>query len=331
MVRDRSVQSVQLFKNRNPDLQQGGESNYKFSISSMTQNPKRKQTKSVTPQSLNNQTPVDDQQIEPKSVTVEVVYDELTIEEQRERLHLERVIERSFYEAGKALKELRDRRLYRSTHKTFGEYCKDRFGYGTRRQPDLLIEAAAIVDNLSEKSDPLDLILPTNERQVRPLTKLEPEQQLQAWQRSVEAAGKKVPSARIVKDIVEQIMERTRVPNPYRILEVCQILPKDNPELRGKGKCWCIVTEVNDFSCTVRAWDGEYVVKMDHLKSLDYSDEDCSKVGVLCDRITKLRDRGNVEEAALNVLKQLGEIKRPYLTQVEEKLLSLLEREYGIE
>jgi hypothetical protein len=57
---------------------------------------------------------------------------ELTEEEERDRLHLERKVERAFYEAGKALMELRDRRLYRSTHKTFEEYCRDRFGHSRR-------------------------------------------------------------------------------------------------------------------------------------------------------------------------------------------------------
>lgn len=40
-------------------------------------------------------------------------------------MFLERKVERAFYEAGKALMEIRDRRLYRSTYKTFEEYCRD--------------------------------------------------------------------------------------------------------------------------------------------------------------------------------------------------------------
>jgi hypothetical protein len=74
---------------------------------------------------------------DPASVTVEVTaveVPELTPEEQRDRLHLERRVERAFFEAGKALMELRDRRLYRSTHSTFEEYCKERFGF-ERRHP----------------------------------------------------------------------------------------------------------------------------------------------------------------------------------------------------
>ncbi|MBD2249553.1 hypothetical protein H6G26_40955 [Nostoc sp. FACHB-888] len=46
---------------------------------------------------------------------------ELTEQEIRDRLHLERKVERAFFEAGKALSELRDRRLYR---------CVIRFWYG---------------------------------------------------------------------------------------------------------------------------------------------------------------------------------------------------------
>jgi hypothetical protein len=42
--------------------------------------------------------------------------DHLSQEEELQRLHLERKVERAFYEAGKALMELRDQRLYRSTH-----------------------------------------------------------------------------------------------------------------------------------------------------------------------------------------------------------------------
>ncbi|MEH2254611.1 hypothetical protein [Nostoc sp.] len=36
------------------------------------------------------------------------------------------------------------------------------------------------------------------------------------------------------------------------------------------------------------------------------------------DRINRLRDNGNFEEAAYAVLKHLGELKRPYLTKFEE-------------
>lgn len=289
------------------------------------------------------------------TITVSAVeVTELTQEEQSDRLLLERKVERAFFEAGKALAELRDRRLYRSTHGTFEEYCRDRFGY-THRRVNYLIAGCLVVDNLimgtncsqNGKADEMGTncsqnekvnetgtnrsqILPTSEGQVRPMTKLKPQQQCEVWQTAVKQAGGKVPTGRIVKDVMQKIMERTKAPNPSRVGEVCQILVKDNPELRGKGGNWCIVSHVGEFSCTVTMWDGEYTVRIDHLKPLNYLESECQQMQVICDRIHRLWEKENLEEAARAMLKYLGELKRPYLTEVEEKLLSVIEREYEI-
>jgi hypothetical protein len=272
----------------------------------------------------------------PQSVRVEVV-DDLTPDEERQRLFWERKVERAFYEAGTALKELRDRRLYRSTHKTFEEYVQDRFGMKQSRSYQL-IEATGVVDNLlakvppmvellgdsSDKVPPLVEVLPTNERQVRPLIQLEPEQQREVWQQAVEAAGGKVPSGRIVKDIVQRIRERTKIPIPYRVGDVCEILIKDNPDLRGLGGCWCIVIEVREFSCLVRTWNGEYTVREENLRDLQYSPDHRQKMKQLSDRLVALRSLGE-EETVRVILETLGSLKRPYLNPWEEKLLEFLE------
>ena len=244
-------------------------------------------------------------------------------------------MERAFFEAGKALTELRDRRLYRSTHKTFEDYCRDRFGH-SRQQSNYLIAASGVYENLTtigcqnvageNLTTNGSQILPTSERQVRPMTKLEPQEQQEVWLRAVEIAGGKVPTGRIVKGVVQKIMERTKVPNTYQIGEVCQILAKDNPELRGKGGCWGIVSAVNEFSCTVRMWDGEYTVGIQHLKSYNYLPAECEQMQVICDRIGRVYS-GELEESVQKFLEMLGKLNRAYLTGLEEKLLSVLESE----
>ncbi|MFN6455785.1 MAG: hypothetical protein RM022_026800 [Nostoc sp. EfeVER01] len=281
------------------------------------------------------------QQVDPGSATITisaVEVPELTEEEQRDRLHLERRVERAFFEAGKALTELRDRRLYRSTHKTFEEYCRDRFAH-SRQQSNYLIAAAGVYENLTtigcQNVENQNLttngtqILPTSERQVRSMTKLEPQEQQEVWLRAVELAGGKVPTGRIVKDVVQRIMERTKVPNTYQIGEVCQILAKDNPELRGKGGCWAIVSAVNEFSCTVRMWDGEYTVGLQHLKSFNYLPQECQQMQLISDRLSRVYSSA-LEETVKSLLQSLGKLNRPYLTAVEDKLLGLIEREYGL-
>lgn len=128
---------------------------------------------------------------------------------------------------------------------------------------------------------------------------------------------------------MQRIMELTQVPNTYQIGEVCQILAKDNPELRGKGGCWGIVSQVNEFSCTVRMWDGEYTVGLQHLKSFNYLPQECEQMQSLSDRLALIYS-DSLEETVKSLLQSLGKLNRPYLTAVEEKLLSLIEKEYGI-
>ena len=254
----------------------------------------------------------------------------LSVDEERSRLHLERKVERAFYEAGMALKELRDRRLYRSTHKTFEEYCRERFGYG-RDAAYLKIVAAEVYDNLNEimPTNCRQIPLPTNENQLRYIAKarLKPEMQLEVWQQAVELAKGKVPSGRIVKNVVRRIKEKP-IPMNYRQGEICRLIAKDNPELRGKGGCWCIVTEVYEFSCKVNTWDGEYIVRPEYLKSFNYSAIECQQMEDIGVRMSRLHEKSGRDTAALWILNGLAKLARPYLEPIEEKLLALLETEY---
>ncbi len=89
---------------------------------------------------------------------------QLSTDEERERLHLERKVERAFYEAGMALKELRDRRLYRSTHKTFEEYCRERFGYGRDAAYLKIVEKRSLRQPQRDYADKLSANSPADKR-----------------------------------------------------------------------------------------------------------------------------------------------------------------------
>ncbi|MEH1899451.1 MAG: hypothetical protein V7K94_29965 [Nostoc sp.] len=96
--------------------------------------------------------------------------------------------------------------------------------------------------------------------------------------------------------------------------------------LRGKGGCWGIVSHVGEFSCTVKTWNGEYTVGLQHLKSYDYLSAECEQMQVICDRISRVYS-GALEESVQKFLEMLGKLNRAYLTTLEEKLLSVLELE----
>lgn len=55
------------------------------------------------------------------------------------------------------------------------------------------MEAAVVFDNLVENCDRNDYIMPTNEWQIRPLSKLDPDIQPEAGEQAVESAKDKVP------------------------------------------------------------------------------------------------------------------------------------------
>lgn len=133
----------------------------------------------------------------------ETQFEPLSLEEQKQRKYLEQQIQKAFYQAGLALQTIRDKKLYRSTHSTFEEYCHDRFGF-TRRSAYYLIDAVKVVDNL-KKCEPMVHILPVNERQCRTLKSLKPEQQREAWNLAISVANNQAPSGTIVKKVVNQI------------------------------------------------------------------------------------------------------------------------------
>ena len=193
----------------------------------------------------------------PKNTPVEVV-EELSPEEAADRQRLELKVERAFYESGLALKQLRDKRLYRSTHNTFEQYCQERFGYN-RISAHYKITASEVFENLFTKSEQDEQILPTKETQVRPLARLTPNEQQQVWQQAVEVAGGKVPSERIVKDAVLRHKGVVDGPN-QKHPSLREFAPGDVVEIKALKRSplhpfngmWAIIEHFGSFSYTVR-------------------------------------------------------------------------------
>ena len=202
--------------------------------------------------------------VEDIPVFVEVL-EELTEQEADDRHRLELKVERAFFEAGLALRGLRDRRLYRSTHKTWGQYCQERFGY-TYRFANLKISAADVFDNLLSNCFQAKLgsncsqILPTRENQCRELAKLDPEQQPEAWLEAiVRTPGKKMPTASTVKAVVLErkgIVERLKQKNPsppeFAQGDVVEVKAAKHSPLHPFNAMCGIIEHIGSFSYTIR-------------------------------------------------------------------------------
>lgn len=262
----------------------------------------------------------------------------LTIDEERDFAHLERKVERAFYEAGKALEEIRDRKLYRASHKTFEAYCKDRFGF-SRTYPYRLIDAAAVVDNLSPIGQQNNLFaigeqkMPTTERQVRALVSLQPEEQRQIWLEAVEKSNGKVPSGATVKGIVERIKEKTFIPLPdrceYFVGDVVTIHAKGNSTLRGLDGYWGIIERISDYAYHVCiSVKGEMICKGDEMKRLEIGQQDREDIKAVSDRVRDLAIRDDLDSSAWWILEGLS--RQTCFSQKQMALLEFLEKQYGI-
>jgi len=137
---------------------------------------------------------------------------------------LEGVIEKNlkaFYEVGAALLEIRESKLYKDTHTTFEDYCRDRWDM-TRDYAYKLIGSSQVVSNLGNVDNCLQK--PSTESQARPLTRLSAPLQKEAWERAVETAPEGKVTARHVQNVVREI---EGIETERKVTIIKQKIPKD--------------------------------------------------------------------------------------------------------
>lgn len=131
----------------------------------------------------------------------------LTPIEQTELEQHEATIERglkTFYDVGTALLAIREKRLYKAEYNTFEDYCQTKWQLD-RVYAYRLMSAAQVANNLLPMGN-----IPENERQARPLTELEPDEQRIVWEvvQQTAPAGKVTAAhvksvANVFKDVVK--------------------------------------------------------------------------------------------------------------------------------
>ena len=109
----------------------------------------------------------------------------------------------TFVEVGQALLEIRENKLYRIEYKSFEEYCQDKWHF-TRMRVSQLINASLTIKNVNP-----GLQMPKNEKEVRPLTSLEPEVQNAVWQETVEKHGENI-TAKKVQEVANDWKEASK-------------------------------------------------------------------------------------------------------------------------
>jgi hypothetical protein len=154
-------------------------------------------------------------------VTGQVVDGQLSKDEEDRLATLEERIApvvQGFIEAGEALAEIRADRLYRATHATFEDYCRERWDFSKVRATQLI--TASVVTTVTTKAgDPA----PASERVARERAPLrtEPTNLREAWHEAVEQHGDK-PTAAAVREVVQAKVNKPEpAAHPHTTCPVC--------------------------------------------------------------------------------------------------------------
>lgn len=137
----------------------------------------------------------------------------------------------TFIDVGSALITIRDNKLYKKGYKTFEEYLDKRWNM-SKKHAYRLIDSTNVVGNL--KSVQLDT-LPINEAQTRPLARLAPTEQVEAWQRVIESAPPSGITAKLVLAAAKEIQQEKREQRRNERIEKLVEITENNKPLEGIG------------------------------------------------------------------------------------------------
>lgn len=159
--------------------------------------------------------------------------DSLAISERQELQRHEQIIQQglnTFVEVGQALAAIRDSRLYREDYSTFEDYCKDKWGMKQSRVYQFM-DAAQVVKQL--QSSTIVELLPTTESQARPLTKLEPAEQVRAWELVIATAPEgKITAAHVLEAAKVIQAERREEKRAERV----EIITHEAQDIKNAGR-----------------------------------------------------------------------------------------------
>lgn len=261
----------------------------------------------------------------------------LTEQEKSELELLKNNVNKGFYVIGASLGRIRNKRLFREKYDTFEQFCQNEFGH-TRQYINYLIAGAEITEDLKTTNGSQNLtqklILPSSEKQVRPLAKLDKQARVECWNIAVERSNGKVPTAKTVKQVVleQRQLERSVKYKPeegkLRCGTVVRISGQHNPELKVFHNCWAQIVGVNENSYDLLAWNGAKTeVHRNDFSVLPKADPDVARS--LVERLNRIRfqlQQTKNEDIHLRAfLQYLGTQESPELTPWSESMLKRTE------
>ena len=144
-----------------------------------------------------------------------------------------------FVDAGNALREIRDRGLWRGEYPNWNAYCESVQGI-TRRYANILIstsEASTVMCEVGIKIPTSTALTPRVHTQIIPLLRVkDPNLRRQAWDKAVNRAGGKQPKTRIIAEEVARILAEDDKPGTPAPVSLKQSRVERRTEVLGRLK-----------------------------------------------------------------------------------------------
>ena len=233
----------------------------------------------------------------------------------------------------KKLYHYQQKKLYRFEAETFGAWCEQELGI-KRNYAYKMIRAYEVYNHIQNQMCTIGTIdkkipLPSNERQLRPLSQLPEDQWFPTWCEAVERNGstEKPPAGTIVEQIVKEkkAMEtasryQSEVER-FKQGEIVRITASYNPDLKEDHKHWAIIERVEEFGYTLQTYKGDVTGVLDDDLML-IKQASVTTTEVLLDKMKKSLEQYHQDPGCFAFLHHLATLPIPNVSAWENDVLN---------
>lgn len=115
---------------------------------------------------------------------------------------------------------------------------------------------------------------------------------------------------------------------PYKVGDICWVVPKKENELLKYRDCWGVLVEVKDAIGKLKVYGTILTVKREHLKKIDQTEERRASAEAIAHQLHNIGSRDTKQSIEVAILQNLSQRPVYELTPLEQDLLALCSKSH---